>query len=425
MAPSQPILKVINLSKRYRIGAAQAQYSTLRESLTSLAQLPVRWIRNGRSYVDPTIWALDDVSFSVRAGEVVGIIGCNGAGKSTLLKVISRVTEPTKGRIELFGRLGSLLEVGTGFHPELTGRENIFLSGAILGMSRAEIIRKFDDIVAFAEVERFLDTPVKRYSSGMYVRLAFAVAAHLEPDIFLVDEVLSVGDMAFQKKCLQKITEMKKEATAILIVSHNMIAVRAVCERVIVLSNGQIVGSGPPEQAVSLYEKLMLESYSSEGFIDEQEAGMGQVRIDDVRLFDSEGIEKRHFKIGEQVTVQVEYYAVEHVRNPVVYAGIRRPEGFICVGSSTKLESVPLSDLKGRGVVEIQIPAITVLPGYYRMDVTFYDENFEFRNYFLGRRQIGFEVSSTEPSLDEKYGVFYQKHLWSLKQASDPQERKE
>src|SRR5712664_2204707 len=204
----KPIIKVQNLGKRYRLGAQQAQYGSLRETLAGMARAPVRFLqRNGRA-AQPLFWAVKNVSFEVQPGEVVGIIGRNGAGKTTLLKMLSRITQPTTGRIELFGRIASLLEVGTGFHPELTGRENIYLNGAILGMSRREIARKFDEIVAFAETEQFLDVPVKRYSSGMYVRLAFAVAAHLQPDILIVDEVLAVGDLAFQRKCLGKMDEV-------------------------------------------------------------------------------------------------------------------------------------------------------------------------------------------------------------------------
>ncbi|MCJ7620698.1 MAG: ABC transporter ATP-binding protein, partial [Anaerolineae bacterium] len=215
---------VENLSKQYRIGAPQARYKTLRESLVDMASAPVHRLRRlGQpSPENETIWALKDVSFDVKKGEVVGIIGRNGSGKTTLLKILSRITEPTEGHAEIKGRVGSLLEVGTGFHPELTGRENIYLNGAILGMKRAEIDERFDEIVAFSEIERFLDTPVKRYSSGMYVRLAFSVAAHLEPEILLVDEVLAVGDAAFQKKCLGKMGDVAREGRTGLFVSHNM-----------------------------------------------------------------------------------------------------------------------------------------------------------------------------------------------------------
>src|SRR6266705_492583 len=228
----KPIIKVQDLGKRYRIGASRVPYGSLRETLANAAQAPLRLFTNKSSGEKLEFWALKNVSFEIHPGEVVGIIGRNGAGKSTLLKLISRITEPTAGRIELFGRLASLLEVGTGFHPELTGRENIYLNGAILGMTRSEISKKFDDIVAFAEVEKFIDTPVKHFSSGMYLRLAFAVAAHLETEILVVDEVLAVGDIQFQKKCLGKMQSVaSQEGRTVLFVSHNMAAVRNLCSR--------------------------------------------------------------------------------------------------------------------------------------------------------------------------------------------------
>jgi lipopolysaccharide transport system ATP-binding protein len=236
-------IRVESLGKRYRVaqGGQREKYRTLRESLVESVRAPFRHATNGTATAED-FWALQDVSFEVQPGEVVGIIGRNGAGKSTLLKILSRITKPTKGRVEINGRVGSLLEVGTGFHPELTGRENIYLNGSILGMSRKEIDRKFDEIVAFAEVEKFLDTPVKRYSSGMYVRLAFAVAAHLEPEILIVDEVLAVGDAGFQQKCLGKMREVGKAGRTVLFVSHNLNAVATLTNKSILLKNGEMVG---------------------------------------------------------------------------------------------------------------------------------------------------------------------------------------
>ena len=414
----KPIIKVQNLSKRYRLGSTGgAQYATLRDTITRMARAPLNLIKRSNDSDKNSLWAVRDINLDIMPGEVVGIIGRNGAGKSTFLKMLSRVTNPTSGKIELYGRVGSLLEVGTGFHPELTGRENIFLNGAILGMEKTEIIRKFDEIVAFSEVEKFLDTPVKHYSSGMYVRLAFAVAAHLEPDILLVDEVLSVGDMAFQKKCLDKIKQMRTEANTILIVSHNMIAVRAICERVIVLSQGGICADGGADHCVPLYEKLMLESIRSETVVDEMEQGIGKIFVEGVTLLDGDGQEKRTFEIGESVKVIIEYNAPQRVDNVIAYAAIRRPDGFICVATSTKLEDIPPLELEGRGVIELEMPELSVMPGYYIMDITFYDENFEFRTYFLGRKRISFQITADEASLDEKYGVVYQKQKWRLPMA--------
>src|SRR5688572_30650356 len=252
-------IRVEGVGKQYRIGKREP-YKTLRDTVAETAAAPFRWMRS--LIVPPAddaesqrdlIWALRNVSFEVPRGAIVGIIGRNGAGKSTLLKILSRITEPTEGRVEIHGRVGSLLEVGTGFHPELTGRENIFLNGAILGMRRAEITRKFDEIVAFAEIDRFIDTPVKRYSSGMTVRLAFAVAAHLEPEILIVDEVLAVGDAEFQRKCLGKMRDVSGAGRTVLFVSHNMAAIRQLCERGILLNNGGIEKMGSSEEVIRQY----------------------------------------------------------------------------------------------------------------------------------------------------------------------------
>jgi lipopolysaccharide transport system ATP-binding protein len=252
------MIKAENLGKLYRIGAQQARYRTLRETLVNSVVTPLRRMRakfqpSSIQHSKDFIWALKNVSFEVKQGEVIGIIGRNGAGKSTLLKILSHITEPTEGRVALRGRVGSLLEVGSGFHPELTGRENIYLNGAILGMRRVEIDRKFDEIVAFSEIENYLDTPVKRYSSGMSMRLAFAVAAHLEPDILLVDEVLAVGDVEFQKKCLGKMGDVVKEGRTVLFVSHNMTAIQNLCQRGILINKGQVYEDGNVSDVIGKY----------------------------------------------------------------------------------------------------------------------------------------------------------------------------
>ena len=247
------------LAKQYPMGERE-KYRALRDVITAAATTPFRRLRSGfwdqrnnNPRQESTLWALQHVSFDLRCGEAVGIIGRNGAGKSTLLKILSRITEPTRGRAEIWGRVGSLLEVGTGFHPELTGRENIYLNGAILGMKKAEIARKFDEIVAFSEVEQFIDTPVKRYSSGMYVRLAFAVAAHMETEILIVDEVLAVGDAQFQKKCLGKMGDIARHGRTVLMVSHNMAAIHSLCSRAILLEQGREVSDGDPLEVSRLY----------------------------------------------------------------------------------------------------------------------------------------------------------------------------
>ena len=270
------VIRVEGLSKQYRIGARRKPYSTLRESIAAACRAPFRrW--GGRRRPEPLFWALRDLSFEVRAGEVLGVIGRNGAGKSTLLKILSRITEPAEGMAEITGRVGSLLEVGTGFHNELSGRDNIYLNGAILGMKRTEIARKFDEIVAFAEVEEFVDTPVKHYSSGMYLRLAFAVAAHLEPEILLIDEVLAVGDAAFQKKCMGQMGKVAQQGRTVLFVSHNMAAVRALCTRVAYLEQGRLDFIGDPAQAIRRYN----ESATGSG---QPALGSGDAVFTDVRI---------------------------------------------------------------------------------------------------------------------------------------------
>jgi lipopolysaccharide transport system ATP-binding protein len=305
------IITVENISKLYNIGALQQQGGSLRESVSALLRNPGSWIkRRGADTED--LWALQDVSFGVEQGEIVGLIGRNGAGKSTLLKILSRITEPTAGRVRLYGRVGSLIEVGTGFHPELTGRENIYLNGTILGMSRAEITAKFDEIVAFSEMEKFINTPVKRYSSGMYMRLAFAVAAHLEPEILIVDEVLAVGDMAFQKKCLNKMRDVSSQGRTVLFVSHNMQAVTRLCQRAILLSEGRILSDGPAAQVANEYLTAGVGTPAERQWPDLRKApGNEVVRLRSVRIRDEAGETARTVDIRRPVGVEMEYEVLE------------------------------------------------------------------------------------------------------------------
>jgi len=304
----KPIVRVKNLSKQYRIGAREPAYATLRETIVDWARAPIRRLRRKDRTANDTIWAVQDVSFEIAPGEVVGIIGRNGAGKSTLLKILSRITEPTTGRIELYGRTAALLEVGTGFHYELTGRENIYLNGAILGMRRGEMKRKFDEIVAFAEVERFIDTPVKHYSSGMYLRLAFAVAAHLEPEILLVDEVLAVGDARFQLKCLDKMQEVGQEGRTVLFVSHNMPAITRLCPRTILLDAGRVLHDGMSTQVVSAYLSSGLGTTAARIWPDLNTApGNEIVRLRAVRVCTEEGEVSETLDIRQPVRIEVEY----------------------------------------------------------------------------------------------------------------------
>jgi lipopolysaccharide transport system ATP-binding protein len=318
---TQPAISVESLSKRYRLGSEQLQgYRTLRESVGNMLSRP--WQRLIRRRVKATtapsdglnaepadaFWALRDISFDIERGSVVGVVGRNGAGKSTFLKILSRITEPTTGRVRLRGRVGSLLEVGTGFHHELTGRENIYMNGAILGMSRREIARKFDDIVEFAEVGRFLDTPVKRYSSGMFVRLAFAVASHLEPEILIVDEVLAVGDQAFQKKCLGKMNDVSRSGRTVLFVSHNMATILNLCEKVAVLDKGELTFFGECQQGVQLYNHSNTQASGAEVDLaghPHRRHGAAKI-LGHVRLLNSCGTASDQLLCGERATVEVD-----------------------------------------------------------------------------------------------------------------------
>ncbi|HVF51306.1 MAG TPA: ABC transporter ATP-binding protein [Pyrinomonadaceae bacterium] len=306
------IIQAHNISKRYRIRAQEASYQTLRDAVAGAVKNSFTRRREGAKAKGETVWALKDINFEVETGEIVGLIGHNGAGKSTLLKILSRIVDPTTGHINLYGRIGSLLEVGTGFHPELTGRENLFLNGAILGMKRAEIARKFDEIVAFSEIEKFIDTPVKWYSSGMYLRLAFSVAVHLEPEILVLDEVLAVGDASFQIKCLNKMDEIRKDGRTILFVSHNMQAITRLCRRAIYLSQGTIIADGPAHQIASTYLSARLNTSAERKWDDIADApGNDIARLRAVRVRNGAGEVLDTVDIRERVGVEIEYQVLK------------------------------------------------------------------------------------------------------------------
>ncbi len=307
-------IQVKGVGKMYRIGGKQERYKRFTETMMDALIAPIRRLRRIGQPIPAaeTIWALKDISFEVKQGEVVGIIGRNGAGKSTLLKVLSRITEPTEGGVDLYGRVGSLLEVGTGFHPELTGRENVYLYGAILGMKRAEIVRKFDEIVAFAGVEKFIDTPMKRYSSGMQVRLAFSVAAHLEAEMLLVDEVLAVGDAGFQKKCLGKMESVANTGRTVLFVSHNMAAVERMCQRGILLENGQIVMDAPVQKVTNAYLQSGMKQSGERIWSNPNRApGDDVVRLRAVRVLNVENQVTTEFKVTEAFCIEIEFQVLK------------------------------------------------------------------------------------------------------------------
>ena len=305
-------LEACGLGKQYRLGGTRTPYKTLRDSIAAgtsrLFNTVTRRATSKPDDTDACMWALRNVSFELKPGEVVGLIGRNGAGKSTLLKILSRITDPSEGWVDIRGRIGSLLEVGAGFHPELTGRENVFLSGTVLGMRNREIRRKFDEIIAFANVERFVDTPVKHYSSGMFLRLAFAVAAHLEPEILLVDEVLAVGDARFQRKCLDKMQDVGERGSTVILVSHNMPAITRLCERAILLDQGAVVADGPAHQVVAAYLSSGLTTSSAREWGDDASAPAApEVRLRAVRVRGEDGQITEAVDIRQRVGVELEY----------------------------------------------------------------------------------------------------------------------
>jgi homopolymeric O-antigen transport system ATP-binding protein len=374
-----PAIRIENLGKRYRVNHAvqRLPYRTLRDSLVSAATAPLRRLRaGGHDGMAEDFWALKDISFDVQPGEVVGIIGRNGAGKSTLLKILSRITKPTTGRVTLRGRVSSLLEVGTGFHPELTGRENVYLNGGILGMSRKEIDRKFDAIVDFSGVEKFLDTPVKRYSSGMQVRLAFAVAAHLEPEILIVDEVLAVGDAEFQKKCLGKMREVSTGGRTVFFVSHNMTAIEALCTRAIVLESGRVIGAGQVQKVIGQYLDSAVAIH--EGFCGlASHAGRSAktpALMQRVCLRSVDGAMSSSFRMRDDLVIEVGFDARGNRIRPVLGIVVKDRFGSPLFGVNNRFISGFQAPEQYNGSVSCCIRSLPLMPGIYSIDLYLGDQ---------------------------------------------------
>ena len=387
------MIRAENLGKRYVLGSETTSYATLRDVVSNSVKSLGRGARPREEF-----WAVRDVSFQVEAGEVLGVIGRNGAGKSTLLKLLSRITEPTTGEIDLYGRVASLLEVGTGFHPELSGRENIFLNGAILGMSRHEIARRFDEIVAFSEVEKFLDTPVKRYSSGMYTRLAFAVAAHLEPEILIVDEVLAVGDAQFQKKCLGKVGEVARAGRTVLMVSHNLTAIQAFCGRVLLMENGRAVFEGAPETAIERYLKSATDAQHAVIELANHPARCTPPEnavFERLRLLDHNGEPTSTFAFNSSITFEITLLPGERVfQTPAIVLIIEKRGARVC-NLSTYLMHPDSFSLQGGQTVSCTWNLGRLAPGTYSI---------ERLNFRLGKNQSvdllenvsSFEIGATD-----------------------------
>jgi len=359
-------ITVENLSKRYELGALQ-QETQLRDQLVRLLRAPFR-----KRAPKEILWALRDVSFKVEQGEVVAIIGRNGAGKSTLLKVLSKITYPTSGRVRARGRVASLLEVGTGFHEELTGRENIFLNGSILGMKKREVDLKLDAIVAFSGVERFIDTPIKRYSSGMRLRLGFAVAAHLEPDVLIVDEVLAVGDAVFQKKCISAMQDLRGGGRTVLFVSHNMAAVENLCSRGLWIANGQIRLDGPTHEVIEAYMASFASADSASNEINAVDGrrGSGEIRYTRVEFLSKEGDLQTVTRCGKSLVIRLHYHANEPIERPSFGVRMYSEMGTLVTDSSTWLHGLDIPLIPaGDGYIELEIDALNLIPGRYYLSL--------------------------------------------------------
>ncbi len=397
------------LGKRYSLGSGGQRHDSLRDLLADMASS----LFKRRQAVEPAepFWALRDVSFEIARGENVGIIGLNGAGKSTLLKILSRITVPAAGTARIVGRVGALLEVGTGFHGELTGRENAYLYGAILGMGKQEISRKFDAIVEFAGIKDFIDTPVKRYSSGMYVRLAFAVAAHLEPDILLLDEVLSVGDLPFQRKCMEFAKRLQEKNSTIIFVSHNMFSIKTMCTRVIYLKKGRIVFDGPTDAGIEMYEddcRLSTLSWT------EKKPDDWPIKVTDFSLFDASGEAKSVFEYGESMKLRLVYEANQPLHDPNFIIAFVRSDGVACCNFSTEADGVALGEIQGKGTIELQTPPIKLVSELYTISILIREKGFQ----KVLCAQIGSTFHVRHELYDTHFGVFHEPGQW-VREGSD------
>jgi len=397
------------LSKRYVLGAAGGRYDSLRERLTGATR---RLLGSAcEAETKQAFWALREARFSINHGENVGIIGLNGAGKSTLLKILSRITDPTSGSARIDGRVGALLEVGTGFHSELTGRENVYLYGSILGMRKAEISRKFDAIVEFAGIAPFIDTPVKRFSSGMYVRLAFAVAAHMDPDILLLDEVLAVGDLAFQRKCLDHAHQLQKRDATILFVSHNMFSIKTMCQRVIYLRGGRIEHDGSVEGGIELYEKDCRMSPLHWTGTKPQE---WPIFITGSELLDEGGSPRRLFDFGQKMTLRLAYDTRNPVDRPNFIVCILRSDGVPVCNYSTEVDGLDLGRVSGPGLIELDLPPIKLVAEMYSIDVLIRARGFQ--EILCGQTAGIFHVR--HPLFDTHFGVFHETPKWRIERTA-------
>lgn len=413
----KPIIKVENLSKRYRLGDQQKSYSTLGEYMIGTLRSPFKALKSRIKSDENGFWALRDVNFEVLPGEVIGIIGRNGAGKSTLLKILSRITRPTTGKIELYGRVESLLEVGTGFHQELTGRENIFLNGAILGMRREEISKKFDEIVAFAEIEKFLDTPVKHYSSGMYVRLAFAIAAHLEPEILIVDEVLAVGDAEFQKKCLGKMNEVSKNGRTVIFVSHQMGSIAQLCQKALLLEKGRLVLQDTPDKVIDYYVNHSNSKISS--YTADHAAAQREMYVQSAAVLNDEGVEQHSFRHNVPVKVKVRCRTQKMLRGMELRMIVRDGRNVTIFTADAELSE--LSENTRTFEVDFIIPAGTLRPNNFSLTFSLFIPHQHTYELIVDVAFFSVFDSGTKYAQSEglDYGVIFSPCQYSVREISD------
>ncbi len=371
------VIEFNNVWKKFKRGR---KFNSLRDSIPKLLRNMFR--KNKGELKEGEFWALKDVSFQVEKGEVLGIIGPNGSGKSTILKLLFKIMAPNKGKIAISGNVSGLIEITAGFHPELSGRENIYLNGTIIGMTKKEIDQKFEQIVDFSGIREFIDTPVKRYSSGMYARLGFSVVAHMNPDILLVDEVLAVGDMAFQAKCSQKMRELLNSGTTIILVSHNLLLVESLCKRVLLLEKGRILKEGSPLQIIPHYQNIVYKD--SEERIKKEIFSGGykvevsrntQVNISNVSFFDKAHKQRESFKLDEPVSITIDYEAKENIEGPVFSLDIIRPDGILCCSSNTKDNGLLIKSIQGKGSIKIDLGNVNLGPGIYLMRVSIWEKD--------------------------------------------------
>lgn len=409
------IIEFNNIWKKFKRGE---KLNSLRDFIPNIFRKALR-PNNGNGLKQEEFWALQDVSFEVKKGEVVGIIGANGAGKSTTLKLLSGIIAPNKGEIKIQGKLSALIEVTAGFHPELTGRENVYLNGTILGMKKKEIDANFDEIVEFSGLKEFIDTPVKRYSSGMFSRLGFSVAAHMDPDILLVDEVLSVGDIAFQAKCAQKMRQLLNSGATIVLVSHNLSLIQSLCQRTILLNKGQILKEGGTEEVIPYYEDIVYRQREEEIRKKSTSADYRvkinadqPVKISGLTVFDGKSTPKESFAAGEHISLRIEFETKEKIENPVFALEIIRADGLLCCSSDTRNTGFFLNKIEGKGAITVSLGALNLAPGVYIPKISLWEK--DMLHLYAARNQDIIRINGAQKGQELRInrGVFLADFKW-------------